>query len=83
VGSHARRDGRMQPTPLRGPEIIAILAVGFGLSAFLIYTAARLMGKPLDGDQEHPYCAELPQVSLLSQAAPCGILLCRYYGNMN
>ena len=37
----------MQPTPLRGPQIVAFLKAGIGPMVFLIYTVARLMGKPL------------------------------------
>jgi len=39
----------MQPTPLCGPKIGAFLKSEFGLNAFPIYTAARLMGRPLGG----------------------------------
>jgi hypothetical protein len=35
----------MQPTPLRGPEIAAILKSDLVPSAVLIYPAARLMGR--------------------------------------
>jgi hypothetical protein len=38
----------MQPTPLRGPRIAAILRPGIGPTVFPIYTAARLMGNPFD-----------------------------------
>jgi hypothetical protein len=31
----------VQPTPLRGPEIVAILKAGFMLTAFAIYTMRR------------------------------------------
>jgi hypothetical protein len=55
VGSHARRDGGMQPTPLRGPKIGGILKTNLVLTAFPIYTAARLMGKPLGGSHSHLY----------------------------
>ena len=37
----------MQPTPLRGPEIVAFLKAGIGPIVLPIYTAARLMGNPL------------------------------------
>jgi len=39
----------IQPTPLRGPKIVAILKSGIGPTAILIYTAARLMGRTLGG----------------------------------
>ncbi len=43
----------MQPTPLCGPKIVAILKAGIGPAAFPIYRAARLMRNPLDGNQSY------------------------------
>jgi hypothetical protein len=40
----------IQPTPLRGPKIVGILNASFVPTAFLIYMAARLMGRALGGN---------------------------------
>jgi len=45
----------MQPTPLCGPKIVAILKAGFVPRAFPIYTTARLMGRPLGGSLQCQY----------------------------
>jgi hypothetical protein len=37
----------LEPMPLRGNKIVAILKAGNGPSAFLIHQAARLSAKPL------------------------------------
>jgi len=39
----------MQPTPLCGPKIVAILKAGSSPTAFSIYKAARLMRRPFGG----------------------------------
>jgi hypothetical protein len=44
----------MQPTPLRVDKIAAILAARRARTLSRSITAARLMGKPLDGDH-HTY----------------------------
>jgi hypothetical protein len=41
----------MQSTPLRGPKIGGILKTALVLTAFPIYAAARLMGRPFGGGQ--------------------------------
>src|SRR4051812_24757381 len=49
-GVTARRDGGMQPTPLRVGEIVAILAAGGLEASFRSIKAARLMGNPFGGN---------------------------------
>jgi hypothetical protein len=39
----------MQPTPLRGPEIVAILKASFVLTAFPIYRSGAADGQALGG----------------------------------
>jgi hypothetical protein len=45
-----RPNKRIQPTPLRGPEIVPFLKVGFRSKPIPIYEAARLMRRPLGGN---------------------------------
>jgi hypothetical protein len=44
----------MQPTPLCGPKIVAILKAGFARWLSRSISAARLMGKPLGGGHQSP-----------------------------
>jgi hypothetical protein len=46
-----RPNKALEPTPLRVDKIVAILAVGFGLSIFSLFTAARLSARPLGASQ--------------------------------
>jgi hypothetical protein len=57
----------MQPTPLRGPKIVAFLKAGIGPTVFPIYTAARLMGKPLG--RCHHYSTSKKPMSMPPQNA--------------
>jgi hypothetical protein len=68
------RHRRLEPTPLCGPKIVAILESGISLIAFLVYSAARLMPRPLGGghhcllakkpfDLYHMQCHPVPRYS--------------------
>jgi hypothetical protein len=69
-GVTVHRDGWMQLTPLCGPKIVAILKPGIGPTAFLIYRAARLMGRPFGGFCWHGNSQSALLLNSYEQCAP-------------